>query len=339
MALTPTALDEWRAKENNIDYHEHRFGLYGGFALALADTDNLIPDKTIVQERTTADRTVSFAVLNKGSLSPGSARTCTGATYESTSAYVTPSWTTWNVGFQMIRSQYESNYVSYMKDFSKKMDDVQRVLLENLDTAAIAHLNTNKSTVNNASGNPYSFASGLSSVPLADNDLFLNELGSIMVANDLPDDTINILGSPRFKAYTKEWTNQGANNAENREFQFGPYSFYYSRRNTVATGNRDTVYALPPASFGFLNWIAPDFRVGSESGDGKQWSVVSMPKVGIDLELLYQSSCADKSDVVTGLEASLLEQFMFSTDYVFTSAYNSTSTNPGSIYKFGLSKS
>lgn len=342
MTLATTKLDEYRqsVEQSKISAYEDRFANYGAFSTYLKDTPNLIPGGAdFIANRKGADRTASFTVINRETFSTSSSRSCTAGTQDSVSAYVTPSWTTVKFAIMVVPSQYENNYVSMQADFNHKMDTLERTFLYALEGAAVTSLEANLSEVNNATGNPYAFASSVSTVPLSGNDYFLNELSSQMMYNHLPTSPLQIIASPRFSAYWDRYTNQGAGNSANTQFQFGGKTVAYSNQITVATSDRDTVYVAPIGTYGFLNWIDPDARLNHVSGDGKEWFVQPLPRVGINVGVLYQSTCADKSVLQGGLEASLTESYSFSFDYMFTTAYNSTpATNPGNIFKYTLSK-
>lgn len=345
MSLVATRLDEYRLayERSNLDAHEHRMSSYGAYETFKQDTPNLIPGyNELIAERAAEVRTVSIPVINrKESWNNGAARTCSALTAENTSAYSTPSWTTLKVGFSMYPAQYRNNYIGYQADFNNKMMAMQRYVLETLDTAAYTHLNTNRTAVNDADGNPYTVTGNSMIVPAADNELFLNELGQIMEVNDFPSEGINVISSPRFSALVREYSAQGTSNAENRVFQFGGYNFAYSNRVTVSSSAyRDTVFATPQGSLGFLSWVDPDADMGHESSDGKEWSRQSLPLLGIDAGLLFQSTCSDKSTALgTGYEATMTESYHFSFDYSFVSAYNSaTGTYAGAIFKSDLVK-
>jgi len=345
MALAATRLDPYRLayERSNLDAWEHRMSQYGAYATFMNDTENLIPGyNELTQNRTSPVRTVSIPVINRKDFTTASVRTCSAQTHELTSAYVTPSWTTIKTGFNMVPAQYNNNYISYQAAFNNKMQHMERAFLEALDTAAHTALNTNKAQTNNAAGNPYTVVANDMIVPAADNQLFLNELGPIFAANDLPQDNINIVSSPRFQALVREYSAQGTSNAENRAFQFGGYNFAYSNRVTVATGDRDSVYAMPVGSLAFLNWVDIDAQMGHNSTDGKEWSTFFLPRVGIQVGVLYQSTCSNEGvgdgARATGLEATLEESWMFSFDYSFNVAYNSSAaTLPGNVYKSRLS--
>ncbi len=341
MALTPTILNEWTLSysKSNLDLHEHRLSIYGAYETFRGDTNNLIPGADeLIAARTTEDRTARIPVINRATYTTGSSRSCTAETKENTSAFVTPTWTTIKTGFQMFPSQYESNEIKFAQDFARKMEDVQRTFLAVLDTAAFTHLNTNKAAVNNADGNPYTVVGNTMIVPEADNELYFNELPAIMERNDLAG-LYNNVASSRTQALVRELTAQGTSNAENRGFQFGGMNFAYSNRVTVATGMRDTIFSMPVGSLAYLSWIDPDARLRHKSSDGKEWMPVMLPLLGHQVGLLVHSTCANKSSVVSGTEATLVQSWQFSFDYSFNSSYNSDSaTLPGSIYRANFSK-
>ena len=341
MSLVATRLEEFTLAYNqsNLDMHEHRLSRYGAFATFQADTPNLIPGyQTLVNERKAEVRTVRIPVIQRKDFTTASSRTCSAITHELTSAYVTPSWTTIKTGFNMRRAEHYNNHIDYQSAFNNKMLNMQRTFAEALDTAAYTHLNTNASAVNNADGNPYTVVANSMVVPAADNELFLNELGIVMDQNDLNGDDVNIIASPRFQALVREYSSQGISNDENRAFQFGGYNFAYSRRVAIGTADRDVVFATPMGSLAYLSWVDPDSANNHMSTDGKEWSTATLPLLGHEVGVLYQSTCSDASTTIgTGYEATLSESWMFSFDYSFNSAYNSdTATLPGVIFKSNL---
>lgn len=342
MSLAATRLDEYRLSydRSNLDVWEHRMSNYGAFQTFLGDTPNLIPGwADLIANRTSQVRTVSIPVINRKDFTSGSSRTCSAQSHEITSAYVTPTWSTYQAGFDMVPAVNHNNHISYQNDFNNKMWHMQRDILEDMDNAGVTHLNTNKTIVNAADGNPYTVTANDMIVPAADNELFFNELGAIFSANDLPQMGINVVGSPRYQALVREYSSQGTSNAENRAFQFGGYDFSYSPRVSVATGDRDSVYAMPKGTLAFLSWVDFDSKQNHTSTDGKEWMTMHLPVAGIDVGVLYQSTCADKSSTASGLEATLSESWSFSFDYSFNSSYNSdTATYAGAIYKSRFSK-
>lgn len=336
MALTNTHLDEYRLayELSNMDKFENRLSTYGAFEAYKADTPNLIPGAAELENAYDGHRVVSLIVMNRQTLTSTATRHCAQGTVEPTSTYVTPTWTTIEVDFSMVPSQHKGNYLSYQNVFNFQMATVERTFLTALDTAAYTSLEANHSTVNAADGNPYTVNADSMVVPAADNDLFFNEAAAILMANDLPADAINVIGSPRLTALRAEYTNQGAGNQQNLQFQFGPYSFYFSPRVTVAANDRDTLFLAPQGSLGFLTHNSEDYVLGSESGDHK-WSLQYLPRLGFDVGLLETKDCADNHTRTGNADtASLLESFMFSFDYAFVTSYVSAASAIGSsIFK------
>ena len=341
MSINATRLDEYRLAydRSNLDAWEHRLSNYGVLATYQKDTPVTIPGyQELVDNRTHQLRTVSIPVLQRTTFTTASTRTCDALTHEMTSAYVTPSWTTLKVGFNMTPAEHKNNYIKYQDLFNKKMTNMQRDLLAALDTLAHTSMNGNISAVIAATNNPYAVVANALIVPDADNELFFNELGAIMEQDDFPGSDLNVVASPRASALVREYSSQGTSNAENRVFQFGGYEFAYSNRVTVAGTDRDTVFAMPKGSLAFLTDIDPDAEMGHSSTKGHEWSTTHLPMLGFDVGLIYQSACADKSTALgTGYEATLSESFHFSFDYSFTTAYNSDNTTYSSpIHKARL---
>jgi hypothetical protein len=219
------------------------------------------------------------------------------------------------------------------------MAAVERAVLTALDTAAYTSLNTNKSTVNDSDGNPYTVnATNGMIVPAADGELFFNEAPSILLNNDLPADQIIAVHSPRLGALVRELNAQGPANEANRAFQFGPYTFYGSPRVTVAAGDRDTAFIMPTQSLFFLSYVDQDSQMNNKAGE-HEWSVQFLPKLGLSVGLLYAADCGDQSSYYGGTTtASKYESFQWSFDYSFNTAYDSGSGQGTSIFQTCFSK-
>lgn len=340
MALTNTVLDAYRLayEQSNMDQFENRLSTYGAFEAYKADSENLIPGYKDLQDAYQETRVVSLIVLNRQTLTSTATRHCAYSTIAPTSTYVTPTWTTIEVDFSMVPSQHKGNYLSYQNVFNFQLTTVERTLLAALDSAAVVSLTANKSTVNLADGNPYSLAAASLVVPASDNDLFFNEAQAILLANDLPADSVNVIASPRVMALKNEYISQGQGNAANRAFQFGPFSFFFSPRVTVATGDRDTVFMAPKGSLGFLSFVDQDSRLNSKMGT-TEWSVQNLPRLGFDVGLMKVDTCASNHAYApTATTASLIEMFEWSFDYSFVTAYDSGSGIGTPIYKANFTK-
>lgn len=343
MAITPTVFDEYRLmyEKSKLDVAEHRLGNFGSFEVVRNDTPNLVPGyQDLVVNKHYEDQTVSIPVIQRHSWSAGTSRSCTAETNDSTSAFVDTSWSTFKLGFTMIPALYKSNFVSYQQDFNVKMKSIERIALETLNAAAETMLNTYKSAYDATNDYPYSWDSGVFTVPAADGPDFFNFAQSILLANKLEANDIKLTGSPMLKGLASKWSAQGAGNATNLAYQFGPWSMAWSNTLSVATSDIATAYFFPAGTCGYLSWVDADSELGHTSGDGKEWRKEYMPLLGHEVGVLMQSTCGDKSSTQSGKEATLVESFSFSFDYAFLYAYASApSTQSRPIFKAAFSKS
>ena len=341
MSLATTVLDEYRlgVERSNLDVAENRMANYGAFDTAIKDTPNLVPGyQELINQRLDADRTASIVVLQKQALATSANRSCTAPTADATSAYVTPSWTTIETGFRMIRSRNTGNYIDYQTELNHNMVDVERTFLEAVDTAVVTHLEANKTTTNSADGNPFTVTANSMVVPLADHDTFFNEVDQIYMQNDYPAGQMkNVVASPRLSSIVRYYANQGAGNSSNFAFQFADFNFGYTNNISVsATGDIGILYVMPVGTLAYLSWIDPDCRMGRDLAD-KQWFTQMLPKLGHEVGVYWQAACYDYSDTVTGLERTPSEGYEFSFDYTVLSSYISADAAP--IFKANFQSS
>lgn len=335
MAYSATVLDEFRLSydQSNLDMWTHRFSTYGSYATYVKDSPNLIPEyNEMIAGRASSARTVSVPIFNRQTLSTSATRACTAKTTQATSAFVTPSWTTVETGFMMVRAEHAGNNMSYQNTFNHQGRSVERAFLLDADTDATANLVASLNAYIGAEDNPFTVTSNYLQVPLSYHDTFFNEFESILMADDISGE-INVVGSPRLKAIVSEMSNQGVANSTNLGFQYGSQSFAYSNQVTISTAYHSTAYGMPVGSLAYLQWVDIDARQGHESGDGKKWYVQELPIFGQQVGVLYSSTCADKSSLLSGLDATLAESYTFSFDRAFVNAADAIATpNAGVIY-------
>lgn len=336
MAYAATVLDEFRLsyENSNLDAYTHRMGNYGAYATYLKDTPNLIPGyQEFVAGRASAARTASIPIFNRQTISTAAVRACTAKTTQATSAYVTPSWTTVEAGFMMVPAEHQGNYMSYQATFNQQAKSVERAFLSDADTDAVTDLIASLNAYITAEDNPFTVTANYLQVPLAYHDTFFSELKAIMLADDIKEENVNVIGSPRLKALVADYSNQGSANSTNLQYQYAGFNFAWSGAATISTAYHSTAYAAPVGSLAYLSWVDIDSRMNHTSGDGKEWYVQELPLLGHSVGVLFQSSCADKSSLLTGLQATLAESYSFSFDRAFVTAADAIATpNAGVIY-------
>ncbi|NCD40902.1 MAG: hypothetical protein EOL88_02300 [Bacteroidia bacterium] len=343
--LLDTVLATYMAKyDAKLDQWEQRKNLgYGAITAVMQDTKNTVNANELEENLTARGRAEYISVLQRPDFDSTKVTTspsCTMIDNSTVSAKVGLTWAYYENGFHMIPSQYGDNVIGYERDFKVKMDGIIDNAMSILNTAAISHLETNKSQVNNAEGNPYAFTGNSIIVPTTNQNMFFNEIDPMMLYNNLDVSKLNIVATPRVMSYVRYIMAQGAGNAENLAFQNGNHFYYYDSHLTIPTSYRDVMYMFPSGSVGMLNWIEQDNRIGQQAGDGMIWGNMELIP-GLTVGTYRKSSCNDSSAEAgrssVGYEASLKDQFKIGFWYSFVTAYNSTpSTVPGTIFKAQL---
>jgi hypothetical protein len=338
--LQDTAFLAYQAMEaDKYDKHENRKPLnYGAINAVMSDTENTVNADELEKAHTASERTTQIPVLKRGDFSSTrvtSGASCTMIDNASTSAYVGLTWSFYKNGFSMVPAQYKNNQIGYNRDFAHKMSLLVDDVLSVLDTAAISLLETNKSQVNNADGNPYDYTANTIVVPTTDQEHFFNEVMPMMFQNDLPS-TLKMVASPRVMAYISRINAQGAGNSTNLAYQeYLGQEFNYDRFLSIPTSYRDVIYMFAPGSTGMLQWIHSDFRENAVTGDGMQYGTMEIIP-GLTVGVRRKTTCADNSTETgdDGDSGSIKDQFTIEFYYSFVTAYNSVpSTNPGTIFK------
>lgn len=338
--FTSTHLDEYRLTRDRskLDKYENRWAKFGAFQAYKEDTLNTIPGANeLINAYDGTSRTVSVTVMNRLALTTSATRSCAATTTQATSTFVTPSWTVLVTAFNLVPSEHRGNYVSYQEALNFQVDAVQLAFLTALDAAAVVSLEANHTTVLTADDNPYNFdANSNIVIPNADAELSFNEMPAVMAANSVDASDVKVVCSNRLMALQRELNAQGPGNQANRQFQFGPYSFFESNAvtATLAAGERDMAFFCPRGSLYFLSYVDVDSQLGSE-GAGHYWSVENLPDLGLNVGLLYTKDCADESAHGGGATvSSLTETFQWSLDYAFGIAYESGTVAQGTpIFK------
>jgi hypothetical protein len=295
--------------------------------------------------RFSSGNTVNIPVIDTDTVTITNTRTCTIPDYENTSNLVTLTFVTYQFGFTMVPAQYMKNDIGYQADFDNKLKKYLRQFATELDTAAVAKLEADKTSVMNSAfvgvGQKYGALVGDAiQVTDAQKGLFFNDATSIMSEDDF-EGTYNVIGSQPLKSVVAEYANQGAGNATNTMFQFGDYDFGYTNRIAAGAGNVATAYIMPKGTLATFNRNEPDAINGSRISESEFWEEVQMPIVNLTMGAHYSKACADNNALVGGspeLSASMKEQFIFSTEVAFLTAYNSDPvTQAGPIHKVEIS--
>ena len=144
-------MQNWRVANPEFDRNMSKIKEHGALDFFVNQTES--PNSIISQDL--RDRafqaignTVQLPVINyDGNVTVGSARTCTIADAENTSALYSVVFSTYQVGFTMVPAAYSNNDISYEQDWNRKMQKSANALASALDQSAITALAARKTTV------------------------------------------------------------------------------------------------------------------------------------------------------------------------------------------------
>lgn len=348
MSLQATLLQNIRTKyAGTLDKYEDRLSEYGAWGTFVRDTndiDSIVTPEIIESARGSIGNTLQIPVIDGGDITITNARTCTISDFENSSALVTVTFVTYQWGFTMVPAQYANNEIAYQQDLERKMIKAGKSLAQTLDTSAVAKLEADKTQIMNSAligvGAKYGALVGDAiQVSSANTNFFFNDASTIMMEDDFSG-RYNVIGSQSLRSIVNLYVNQGNANSQNSEFQFGAFDFGYSNRVSVDTagGKNSTSYVMPKGTLATFNRNTPDALAGTMINENNWYDIVRFPVVDLDVALHYQRNCADNSGVAGGGQAylsdSVKEQWIFSTDVAFVTAYNRDAvTLAGPIHK------
>ena len=338
-ALTATQLQDAIiiAGDKYYNKFEGRLSQYGALQSALDGSDLILP-KSMVENMKKSDVQVSkIPVLNKFNSTILTARSCSITGPTRTSEFKSLSYVT--KGFEIAISDAinAGNYISAEDDFAMQLMQGLKAVLNSLDQAGIAALETNR--------NLDLADSHLTSITDAAGDYEENvltdiyyDIPTLMELNDIWGDTINNVMNTEGVKNMMKYESQGENNASNlRGILEGTLpsagNFRHYKTNNITLGtNLEVHYAFPAGAFGLFVWNPWDYKNKSVTGDGKKYYTIQDPIFGITWGVIEQTLCADLSAQSTGMTAATQTKYSFTADFSFLTAHTSDTTSP--IVKF-----
>lgn len=353
MSLVATLLERIQPNyAGQFDKNEIRRSGFGALGTFIQDTDvgNSIispDDKLRIMESFGRKGGVVIPALNAKAVTIGNVRSCTILIDENTSTEFTLNFTTYAWGFTMHRAQYVHNTVGYVADFDRKMRRYMIQLLKDIENQCISTLEADKNQFYPTQVTDiFPVLANALRVPAVDANDAYNNIATIANIQDFEGD-FNVIANQIHKPLISRLTNQGQANDVNEAFQFGPYDYAYTNRVLNGVGVNSTSYVAPKGNLAIMNRNDWDSKLNHKSTDGRQWAEVELPmsvpmsgSPNMKVGSLFFSSCENAvTELGTALgghsEASLKEAFIFNTDVVTLSAFNSNRvTNASPIQKY-----
>lgn len=356
MAMTATALQDLRANYPSLlDRHELRPEKYGLLMKGIENTNNpsvgIISADVVEKAKMSWGRDVDIPVMQIASDANGTGLACTFSGTEAVSAFVNLTWVTVSNGFEMQPAKNFQNEIKYQAEFARKYSDAIRAMAGATNSAIDVALAAAKALPADYSSS-YVGATGKYGVVNAVNDSiqvslanrpnFFNDLVDILAADDIFPQ-LDVIASTNGRGIVQQLFAQGMDNATNTQYQFsaGDYNFVFDKdvelgaiAATDASG-----YVMPAGAYGIVGRNSPDCLAGSVTTDGKVYGTLFDPTMGMDLDTLYYSSCAD-INVITGNASdtsAVNEVHQMAAHYAILTPYSPVGgTNTGVIRKFDL---
>lgn len=300
MSIIDLRLLEARAQyPNGFDVQHLREQMYG--YIDLANRSNLLDSMaTSTIENSWGRTAVRIPVMsqNKPSVTSGS-MDCSFVDQDAVATYYDVTFVDGWVPIDMIPTEIEGNELTYEQVFARKLRDAELAIADTIDLAIHNAIDTAKATTYNSSlvgvGADYTLAGDALQVTSTLRPRFFNDAKAIMLADDFMAAPLDVIGNPALASDVAFFGNQGNANDTNTQFQFNGYNFTFSRSTVVTAAARATGFVMPTDSIGLYSRISGDAKRRAESGTGVQWGSMMSDLLGIELEVMYKSDCADVS--------------------------------------------
>jgi hypothetical protein len=304
MAMTATVLQDLRANYPSLlDKWELRPEIYTlmnkGVMNASNPSTGIISPDVVDKAMQSWGRNVDIPVMDVASDANGTGLACTFSGTEAVSAFVNITWVTVSNGFEMQPAKNFQNEIKYQQEFARKYSDAIRAMAgainSQVDTSLTAVLRSNYASSYVGVGNKYgALVADAIQVSLANRPDFFNDMVDIAAADDyFPQ--FDVFGSTNARGIIKQLFAQGEANDTNTAYQFqmGDYNFFFDKDVTVGAASDASCYIMPAGAFGIVSRNSPDCMANNSTTDGKQYGTLFDPTLGMTMDTLYFSECAD----------------------------------------------
>lgn len=303
MATTATNLDNIKVNyPSMLDQYDNRLGDYGLLRKANENSNmamGVVTNDLKQKAMNSWGRTVDIPVMEPTAGGISSGLVCTPTDDVAISKFMNVTWVSVSMSWFMEPSLNEQNEISYLEmwlnQYRAKMNVIYDSVDSSIDTALIAALapESNYSNSMIGLGNKYgALTAARIDVSLAQRELFLNDMTSINKSDDIFGRQ-DLIGSTNAESILRNTYAQGQANDTNTAFQAGLFDATFSNNVTVGAVSDASAYVVPKGSFGIVYRNHPDCAAGRSTTSGKQYSTVYDPVFGADIDVTFQSVCAD----------------------------------------------
>ena len=343
MSLVLTRIQNIRANSNldKFEYRPSRYGALNAFMVQSEDPTGILTEELKQKARTSIGNTLETPVIDyDADITIGSTRTLTIADSENTSKMVQITFATYAWGFTIAPAMYMNNEIGIQKDFETKMMKYIYAFAKKLDEAALAALAANKTQVLK---NPllYDWSGNAINAKWTERENVFGDLEVMMGANDFYGQ-LHLVGDPGVESIMRKLQQHGLYNDVNKQNEFGTKIVHLTNNIAAAEGKYAQGYAVNAGSLGMLTRFERDCLLGTISGDGHEWGIVTLPLLNMPVGTYFYDSVGDYNTIAGAATADMTrtrkEHYGFAVDVAFLTAHNSApSTLASPILAFNVS--
>ena len=318
---------------DRFNAHEMRPGYFGATDAFLKYRDFSVPN--LADIRKSPQRTTTVKYLTRTAQAAVAARSCTVTAALGDSATADISWVT--KGFTLYQSAklFDNNYYSAQQAFANDLYNGMLDAHEDLETAAVAYLEANKTGVNGGAAwmGTFDTVNDIFNVAVADKTRYYNYLKTVMRENKYRGE-LNVIQNVAASAVMWEQMAQGMANAANQQYQYRDLNFIDSNYVTTASDYLINSYVVPANSISLLDWIPPMNVVGRKEGSYEWTTMGDIFGLPITWSVFKTTECANTTGI-GGDSQDLVTKYEVTCDFGFVKAPITTASETV-IYKFGL---
>lgn len=343
MSLVLTRIQNIRANSNldKFEYRPSRYGALNAFMVQSNDPTGILTEELKQKARASIGKVLETPVIDyDADVSIGSVRTLEIEDSENTSRMVQINFATYTWGFTISPAMYMNNEIAIQRDFETKMMKYIYKFAKKLDEAALAALAAAKTKVMN-NKLLYSVSGNTVNAKWSERENVFGDLEVMMGANDFYGQ-LHIVGDPGVESIMKKLQQHGIYNDVNKQNEFGNKIVHFTNSISASPGKYAQGYAINSGSLGLLTRFERDCLLGTVSGDGHEWGIVTLPLLGLPCGTYFYDSVGNYSSIAGAATEDMVrtrkEHYGFAVDVAFITSYNSDSnTLPSPILAFDIS--
>lgn len=242
--------------------------------------------------------------------------------------------------FTVVDEEFRGNQVAKDQYIARQMLEAQKLIMNQIDAAAVTAFDGGKAQTTNSAGNPFAFTANEFIIPsaaastkeeerLADWRVFLDYWDSIVASDghqNIGDQTY-MIGSANAKAFMNYAAGYGTANEQNKLQSWNGIVPYISNNIAVdpvgPPAERCNAYFALPQSFEIHTWNSGDAKEGYDDGN-KMLTTMYSELLQSDIELLRIKDLANYSAINPAYNRVKGEQYVMTIETAFVLPANTT---------------